>query len=309
MLTLPPWVKPGPAGSQILLLRQDPRVPRGSFIFLALLAACGGTPTPPGPPPPPHDDEWIELPAFDRAAVEAAYPILAGKILSGAEAHEHYPDVGKPTPVPAQHRWVATVDLKLTAGAQVRITADGRPFEVTVPNLPIEVDVADGVTVVLKDRTIVEVRDELTAAFEPILRHPNVRVEVMEDTLKRYRPRRYGVIGWVGTVGEKSSEIPPNVGIAVGNALDGALVNQILVVRCRGEQLERVIVADLLKHEANPRPLNPHVADGDVIVVPRIYPLRFDHAPEWEDIAAFAAGQIDRRGLLDRVAARNNRPR
>lgn len=273
------------------------------------MAACSGTPEPPGPPPPPREDAWIELPAFDRAAVEAAHPILAGRILTAGEARAHYPDVGKPTPMPAEHRWVGTVDLKLTAGALVRITADGRPFEVEVPNLPIAVPIAEGVEVKLKDRTIVEVRDELAESFKKILRNPNVRVEVMEDTLRRYRPRRYGVTGWVGTVGEKSSEVPPSVGVAVGDALEGALVNQVLIVRCRGEQLERVIVADLLRHEANPRPLNPHVADGDVIVVPRIYPLRFDLAPEWEDIVAFAAGQVDRRGLIARVAGRYDRLR
>lgn len=215
-----------------------------------------------------------------------------------------------PQPVPAEHRWVDTVDLKLTAGAQVRISADGRAVETAVPNLPIEAEIVDGVGVVLKDRTIVAVRDELTKRFrERGMRFPDVRVEVMEDTLTRFRPRHVGVTGWVGTIGERVHERPPNVGIAVGDALEGALVNQVLIVRCRGEHLDRVIVVDLLRHDANPRPLNPYAADGDVIIVPKIYPLRYDAAPEWEDIAAFAAGQIDRQGLIDRVASRYDRGR
>lgn len=235
----------------------------------------------------------IELARFDRAAVEARYPALRDRIVAGTDVSDR-----RPAPVVAERRWIDTPDQRLIPGALVRFRADEREFSVTVPAWSEQVDVAPAVQVRLTHRTIAEVRAEVVRKLGQTLRHPRVEIHVREDTLRRARPYRFAVAGMVKHPGEHGAKFPQSVSMAVsraGGAVYGALINQVLVVQPEG----RVIVVDLLSFSSD-----PYVRDGDVIVVPKNHAAKLPAAPEWEQIAAFVEGRIDRRALIQRLSAR-----
>lgn len=237
--------------------------------------------------------ELIELARFDRAAVEVRYPSLRDRIVAGTDVPDR-----RPEPVGAERRWIDTPDQRLIPGALVRFRADEREFTVTVPAWSEQVDVAPAVQVRLTHRPIAEVRAEVVRKLGQTVRHPKVEIHVREDTLRRARPYRFAVVGMVKHPGEHGAKSPQSVSMAVaraGGAIYGALINQVLVVQPEG----RVIVVDLLSFVSD-----PFVRDGDVIVVPKNHAASLSAAAEWESIAAFAEGRIDRRALIRRLAAR-----
>jgi hypothetical protein len=271
------------------------------------VTACG-TPPPPGPPEPP-EEKLIDLGGFDRAAVEARHPALAGKVIDDAEAMRRFPEV---RPASGPERWIDAPDQVIRAGSLVRVRAEDQETTFTVPAPGHEMDAVYGVRISPAGRTVAEVRSDLNQKLARVLRFPQAQVQVREDATARSTGRRFTVVGMVKRPGDYRTEQPPRVRMAVGKAggaLEGSLPNQILVIR---PDAGVVIVVDMLSciEQRNPRLLvDPHVHDGDIVVAPKNYDASQDCAAEWEPIEAFVAGRIDRRTLLERLGVRYDRGR
>lgn len=98
-----------------------------------LAAACGApSPDPPaGPPPPATAAPAVELPPFDRAAVERRHPALAGLFVTADEAARRYPDLARPLDNPKA--WNEDAAALLEPGSEARIMIAGLSASVSIP--------------------------------------------------------------------------------------------------------------------------------------------------------------------------------
>lgn len=200
--------------------------------------------------------------------------------------------------------WIWDYDHRLGLADTVRIVVDGRTQSLKVSAGAAGVEMMPEARVAVGRRRVGEVCRDLRRAFGS----PDVKIWARDPSQPIHLPRTFSVVGAVFNMGrqipgQQRSFIAADMRVAVGKAYGAkpeAAINQVILVRCAGDRIESVLVADLLtgSDRAWPPPdPAPYVRDGDVIVVPRI-PDEGQIPVGWEPIGRFAAGRLSRENLI-----------
>jgi hypothetical protein len=258
----------------------------------------------------PGPEEPLELPPMVRS-------IGSGRTIE--EATRALQKAGLPEPVVSflrsrgssdSNAWIFGPGERIEPGDLVRIVTQGRLQTVTAGASERPVEMMPRVLVAAAGRRLGDVRADLERALGAV----PVRLQARAAGQSAHLPRRFHVLGAVNSLGRRdpkdgrqASYIAADARVAVGKAYGprpDAAVNQVIVLRAPGGRLESAIVADLQADSERPwPPPKPRgfVDDGDIVVVPRTFDSGV--AAEWEPIGRFAAGRIDRDGLIRELLA------